>query len=97
MLYGVLSADSLRQRFRGTIADYRLLAVIAIAAFAVWVPQLIYWKEMTGQWLYYSYGSNERFFFGDPAIIKVSSAGVRDSSFTLLLWYSHLPVSLPSG
>jgi glycosyltransferase involved in cell wall biosynthesis len=70
MLYGVLSADSLRQRFRGTIADYRLLAVIAIAAFAVWVPQLIYWKEMTGQWLYYSYGSNERFFFGDPAIIK---------------------------
>jgi hypothetical protein len=31
---------------------------------------MIYWKEMTGQWLYFSYGSNERFFFADPAIIK---------------------------
>ena len=36
----------------------------------VWVPQMIYWKEMTGRWLYFSYGSDERFFFGDPAIIK---------------------------
>jgi hypothetical protein len=31
---------------------------------------MIYWKEMTGHWLYFSYGSDERFFFGDPAIIK---------------------------
>jgi hypothetical protein len=36
----------------------------------VWLPQMIYWKEMTGQWLYFSYGTDERFFFGDPAIIK---------------------------
>ncbi|MRR23627.1 glycosyltransferase family 2 protein, partial [bacterium] len=70
LIYGIVSADSLRQRFREMIADYRMLAVIAIAAIAVWVPQMIYWKEMTGQWLYFSYGSNERFFFGDPAIIQ---------------------------
>ncbi|MRR22889.1 hypothetical protein EG830_07910 [bacterium] len=70
LLYGIVSADSLRQRSREMIADYKLLAVIAIAAIAVWMPQMIYWKEMTGQWLYFSYGSNERFFFGDPAIIK---------------------------
>ena len=46
------------------------LAIIVSAAFLVWVPQLIYWKEMTGQWLYFSYGSDERFFFADPAIIQ---------------------------
>ena len=70
LLYGVDSAENLRRRFRETLGDYRLLAVATIAALAVWVPQMIYWKEMTGQWLYFSYGSNERFFFGDPAIIK---------------------------
>ena len=70
LMYGIVSADSLRRRFREMIADYRLLIVIAIAVVAVWVPQMIYWKEMTGQWLYFSYGSNERFFFGDPAIIN---------------------------
>ncbi len=70
LMYGIVSADSLRRRFREMIADYRLLIVIAIAVVAVWVPQMIYWKEMTGQLLYFSYGSNERFFFGDPAIIN---------------------------
>jgi len=70
LLYGVTSAVSLRQRFRQAVTDYRLLAVIAIAAVAVWVPQMIYWREMTGQWLWFSYGTDERFFFGEPAIIK---------------------------
>ena len=33
----------------------------------VQVPQLLYWKHMTGHWLVYSY-PGERFFFGDPKI-----------------------------
>lgn len=68
--YVATTAGSLRQRAREMVADYRLLAVMALAALIVWIPQMIYWKEMTGQWLYFSYGSNERFFFGDPAILK---------------------------
>lgn len=40
-----------------------LLAVLAI------FPQLLYWKHMTGEWLFYSYG-DERFFFADPEIWK---------------------------
>ena len=43
---------------------------MALMVVLVWVPQMIYWNEMTGHWLYFSYGSDERFFFGDPAIIK---------------------------
>jgi len=70
LLYGVSSGETLRGRIRDLAANYRHMAVIAFAAILVWVPQLIYWKEMTGQWLYFSYGSNERFFFADPAIIK---------------------------
>ncbi len=40
-------------------------------AFLIWVPQLIYWKYLTGQWLYYSYGSEQRFFFNNPHIFNV--------------------------
>jgi hypothetical protein len=43
---------------------------MALIIFIVWAPQMIYWKEMTGQWLYFSYGGDERFFFNHPAIIK---------------------------
>jgi hypothetical protein len=43
---------------------------MALIAVLVWVPQMIYWREMTGQWLYFSYGSDERFFFNHPVIIN---------------------------
>ena len=70
LLYGVITGKDLISRFKNLAADYRYLLPMALAAVLVWVPQMIYWKEMTGHWLYFSYGSDERFFFGDPAIIK---------------------------
>ncbi|MHC1732386.1 MAG: glycosyltransferase family 2 protein [Bacteroidales bacterium] len=70
LFYGVISAETLRHRFRELVRSYWRLAVIALAALLTWVPQMIYWKEMTGQWLYFSYGSDEQFFFANPAIIK---------------------------
>ncbi len=35
----------------------------------VTIPQLLYWRQVTGNWLYYSYGE-EGFFFLDPEIWK---------------------------
>ena len=70
VLYGVTSAGDARLRFRVLITDYKYLLVMAVMFFIVWVPQMIYWREMTGQWLYFSYGNDERFFFNHPAIIK---------------------------
>jgi len=45
-----------------------ILIAIPLAAI-VWIPQFIYWKHMTGQWLFYSY-NDESFFFTDPEIWK---------------------------
>ena len=70
LLYGVLSPTGLKQRIRELGADYRYLMIIVFMAIVVWVPQMIYWKEMTGKFLWFSYGSDERFFFVDPAILK---------------------------
>jgi hypothetical protein len=70
ILYGVVSWTSLKVRVRELVSDYRYLLLMAVMIVIVWLPQMIYWKEVTGHWLYFSYGSDERFFFGDPAIIK---------------------------
>jgi hypothetical protein len=70
LLYGVISAKDLRISFKNLAADSSYLLPMTLTVVLVWVPQMIYWKEMTGHWLYFSYGSDERFFFGDPAIIK---------------------------
>jgi glycosyltransferase involved in cell wall biosynthesis len=69
-LYGILSWDGLGRRARDLKANYGYLLLMIVMMLIVWLPQIIYWKEMTGRWLYFSYGSDERFFFGDPAIIN---------------------------
>jgi len=70
LLYGVITWNQMRERATGLLKDYRLLLIMAVAGVIIWLPQMIYWKEMTGHWLWFSYGSDERFFFGDPAIVK---------------------------
>ena len=48
---------------------YHFFIVLAMIGL-VMLPQLLYWKEITGQWIYYSYGE-ERFFWNDHKIIEV--------------------------
>lgn len=43
--------------------------LLAVLAFTIpLIPQLLYWKWLTGQYLYYSYG-NQGFYWDDPKII----------------------------
>lgn len=35
------------------------------------LPQLIYWKIQSGNYLFFSYGSSESFFWNDPQVINV--------------------------
>jgi len=70
LFYGVISGKDLRNRVRGLATDYKYILLMMLMVIVVWVPQMTYWKAMTDHWLWFSYGSDERFLFGDPAIIK---------------------------
>lgn len=50
------------KHYKRFLLGFGILVLVAL-------PQLIYWKMQSGQWVYYSYG-NERFFFNDPKIIE---------------------------
>ena len=43
------------------------IGLMALAAFCTLLPQFIYWHEVTGSWIYYSY-QDEGFFWGHPVI-----------------------------
>jgi hypothetical protein len=43
-------------------------AFVASLIAIVFLPQMIYWKHVSGSWLYYSY-ADEKFFFNNPHII----------------------------
>jgi len=52
------------------IFDIHNFSLIVFMAFIMWLPQLIYWKYVTGNFFYYSYGESEKFFFLKPRILK---------------------------
>lgn len=45
------------------------ILVACLFTFLVFFIQMIYWKSVTGTWLYYSYGE-EQFYFTSPHILK---------------------------
>jgi hypothetical protein len=48
--------------------NYKFGAFLILAACILpWIPQLIYWKQVTDQWIFYTYG-NEQFYFSDPKV-----------------------------
>jgi hypothetical protein len=46
------------------------MIAIGVMIFLVWLPQFLFWKKISGKYLFFSYG-DERFFWEDPQIINV--------------------------
>ena len=70
LLFTVTNLKDMQMRVQLFLKNYAKIIVMIFCAFIVWFPQLLYWKSVTGSWLYYSYG-DERFFFNDPKILSV--------------------------
>lgn len=72
LLWGVSSWSSLGGRFRFLARQLPGLLVMVLCFVIPWIPQLIYWKEVTGSVLFNSYGpSGSSFFFGSPHILDL--------------------------
>jgi hypothetical protein len=70
IFYDVKSLPDIRKKcllFRN-----KALHLLIMAGFGILVllPQLVYWKTVSGHWIYYSYG-NEGFFFNHPQWLRV--------------------------
>jgi hypothetical protein len=69
LLYGVHSFNSLGQRFKFIQHRWKEYAASIVIFILVGLPQLIYWKVLSGKFFYYSYG-NEGFDFLHPNILS---------------------------
>jgi len=68
IVYGVYSFETLKLKFNLLRKYWLHIVFIVIIVLLVFLPQLIYWKTITGKWFYYSYGI-ERFYFTKPHIL----------------------------
>jgi hypothetical protein len=66
LLFGIVTWNNIKELLLLFWKNNTKLLLMAFCTFLIWVPQLLYWKSVTGQFLYYSYGSEERFFFDHP-------------------------------
>jgi hypothetical protein len=86
LFFQVTSFSSINRKLHLLLSNRRSLLVVALFASIVWIPQLIYWKQTTGQFFYYSY-QDEQFFFNNPQIWK-GLFGYRKG------WFVYTPVML---
>jgi hypothetical protein len=68
-IWNVDSWHGLVNRFNLFSQKFLQMGCIALITILVFLPQILYWKYITGDFLFYSYG-DERFFFNDPAFIQ---------------------------
>lgn len=72
LLWGCTSFESVKRRIVFLIRNYRFTCILAGGILLVWLPQMIYWKWVTGSYMFYTYGfKGERFFFNHPQIINI--------------------------
>ncbi|MGE4590028.1 MAG: hypothetical protein AB7E34_10705 [Acidaminococcaceae bacterium] len=63
--------------WRGLITKFNLLksnlvsvSLILLFAFIVWIPQLVYWKTVSGSWFFVGYEDDAAFYFANPQLIN---------------------------
>jgi hypothetical protein len=68
LLYDVSNLKAFKTKIQMLFSHYFHLVIMVVILFIAIAPQLIYWKTVTSQWVYYSY-NNEGFFFTHPKLI----------------------------
>jgi hypothetical protein len=69
LLLGVFSFEGLRDRILFYRKNWHYLPFLGFLFFLPLIPQMLYWRMQTGQFLFYSY-KDERFFFADPKFFE---------------------------
>jgi len=70
IFWGVDSWHGLITKLNLLKSNYLSVSLILLFAFIVWVPQLIYWKTVSGSWFFVGYGNDAAFYFTNPQIIN---------------------------
>jgi len=71
LLWKVYDRESLTRKINLIRRNFSQLVLLLVFAFIPFIPQFLYWKVVTGKWLFYSYGHYEGFDFLRPHILNV--------------------------
>jgi len=70
IFWNVFNIKTLKDKVLLLLSQWKWILVICVFAMMIWIPQLAYWKYVTGSWFHYSY-NQEGFYFLKPKIFSV--------------------------
>ena len=70
LLWGIRFSD-IPKRVWAFSTDFRWLLLFSLTLIVLFLPQLFYWKSITGNFIYYSYGDEGFIYWNRPKIIQV--------------------------
>ncbi len=71
VLYGVTGWRSLVERGRFYLKRWYLVLLMLLAFFIPWIPQFLYWKAVTGHFLFFTYAEKgATFYWAHPHILE---------------------------
>jgi len=68
IFYGMITFEDVKMRIKLFFKFRYHILTMFFFAFLIFIPQFLYWKLITGHYIYYSYG-DEHFFWTNPHII----------------------------
>ncbi len=70
LLWKVTGIEDVKNRFMFFYKNRTSILLLLLAVFAVWMPQLLYWKMIAGKYFYYSYPEDQHFYFLNPQLFR---------------------------
>ena len=71
LLIGVYNIESFKVKVGIVLSNIKSILFSSLLFLLPVIPQLFFWKFKSGSFLFFSYGSNERFFWTDPQLWNV--------------------------
>ncbi|MCF8276275.1 MAG: hypothetical protein K9J17_06015 [Flavobacteriales bacterium] len=70
MLWGI-DTKNFKNHLKKWFSDFRWFLLFGLTLAILFLPQMLYWKHMTGSYIFYSYGSEGFVFWNRPKMLKV--------------------------
>jgi len=88
LLWDVKSWKEMGSRILFFLKKFHLVLLMLLAFIAVWIPQFIYWKTITGHYLYFTYAAEGASFYWAHPHIWQSLFGFKKG------WFIYTPLML---
>ncbi len=84
IFWNITSWHELKNRILFFLKKWYLLLLMIIIFIIIWIPQFMYWKYISGNYIFYSYPDSMGFFFNNPQLLN-----------TMLSWRKGLLIYTP--